>query len=421
MIVGGAVVPPGDKSITHRALVLGALAKGTSTIHGALTAWDARSMAGVLRGLGVEVSSLRPGARVRIRGRGLQGFRAPTAVLDCGNSGTAARFSLGVLSGYRFAARITGDASLRQRPMRRVTVPLGFMGARFEEENGDGLPIVVRGGRLRSLTYDSPTASAQVKGALLFAGLVGGVPVTLTEPVRSRDHTERMLRCLGARLDTEGLTVRFSPPESLPAFEMQVPGDPSSAAFLVAAALLANAGQVEIRDVGANPTRTGYLRVLERMGAKIAVEGASENMGEPLATLVARPSALTGVEVSSQEVPSLIDEIPVLAVLASRARGESVFRGVQELRVKESDRLSLLAENLRAVGVGAEATKDSLHVRGTDAPPRGVVNTAKDHRLAMAFAVLNTVPGAAITLSETASVAVSYPAFFDDLARVGRW
>jgi len=418
VIVGGSVVPPGDKSITHRALVLASLASGTSTVRGALTSLDARSTARAFRALGIEMSPLRLGASVSIKGRGLRGLKAPSSTLDCGNSGTAARFLLGVLSGFSFPARLTGDASLRRRPMRRVTAPLGLMGARFEEENGDGLPIVVHGGTLKSLEYDSPTGSAQVKGALLFAGLVGGVPVKIREPVNSRDHSERMLRALGVRVVSDGTTVRLTPPESIPPFEAQIPADPSSAACLVAAALLAQRGELQIRRVGVNPTRTGYLQVLERMGARVQLTPTGEAIGEPLATLMVRPARLRGVEVSPEEVPSLIDEIPILAVLAARAEGESVFRGVQELRVKESDRLSLLAQNLRAVGVSADATADTLHVRGTEKRPRGSVVTARDHRLAMAFAVLNTLPGADIKLSEKASVAVSYPRFFEHLNSV---
>jgi 3-phosphoshikimate 1-carboxyvinyltransferase len=418
MIVGGSIVPPGDKSITHRALVLGALANGTSTITGALTSLDARSMAGALRELGATISPLAKGRTVSVRGRGLRGLKVPQHSLDCGNSGTAARFLLGLTAAYPFSSRLVGDASLRRRPMRRVTVPLRAMGAQFVEENGDGLPITVKGGKLKALDYDSPTASAQVKGALAFAGLAAGVPVTIHEHVRSRDHTERMLRALGAVVETDGLTVRFVPVEAIRPFDLPVPADPSSAAFLVGAALLAERGELEIRNVGINPTRTGFLRVLERMGAAVTVEPTGEVVGEPVATLQVRPGRLRGTDVSPEEVPSLIDEIPLLAVLASRAEGDSVFRGVEELRVKESDRLALMANNLRAVGVTAEATHDTLRVSGTDAPPKGSIETAKDHRLAMAFAVLNTVKGARIRLSERDSVSVSYPGFFDQLAEI---
>jgi len=416
--VAGAVTPPGDKSITHRALVLGALASGTSEVCRPLTSLDARSMAGVLRALGAGIGPLRADHRVGIKGRGLGGLVRPRGSLDCGNSGTAARFTLGVLSGHPFSARVTGDASLRRRPMRRVTEPLSAMGARFEEENGDGLPLVVRGGPLKPLEHHSRAASAQVKGALLLAGLVGGVPVAVHEPGQSRDHTERMLRALGVQVQTSGDAVRLIPAASIPGFEISIPGDPSSAAFLIAAVLLAERGQVEFPNVLINPTRTGFLRVIERMGATVTVTATGETLGEPVGTLIAQPAPLRAVDVRPEEVPALIDEIPILAVLAGRADGESVFRGVAELRVKESDRLKLMADNLRAVGIDAESSADTLWVRGSQAPPRGPVETAKDHRLAMAFSVLHTVPGADITLSERRSVAVSYPAFFDDLRRI---
>lgn len=410
--------PPGDKSITHRALVLGALADGRSKLDGPLTSLDARSMAGGLRALGVRISPLRPGGAVTVVGSGLRGLRAPRLGLHCGNSGTTARFLLGVLAGSPFSVRLTGDASLRRRPMRRVTIPLSQMGARFDELHGDGLPIVVHGGPLQPLRYDLPVAAAQVKSALLLAGLVGGVSVRLTEPAPSRDHTERMLLALGVQLDRSGGAVALTPTESIPAFKLRIPGDISSAAFLVGAVLLGKREAIVIHDVGVNPTRAGVLRVLARMGARVDLEEKEAVLGEPLADLVVHPSQLRPCEVTADEVPSLIDEIPVLAVLASRAQGRSVFRGVAELRVKESDRLALIASNLRAVGVTAEASGDTLWVEGTDRPPAGRVETARDHRLAMAFAVLGTVPGARIELSETQSVAVSYPGFFDDLARV---
>jgi 3-phosphoshikimate 1-carboxyvinyltransferase len=416
------VRPPGDKSITHRALILAALARGTSSIRGALTALDARSMARVLRQLGTEVSPLAAGREVTVRGHGLHGLRRPTASLHCGNSGTTARFLLGALASHHFAARLTGDASLRRRPMRRVTTPLAAMGARFDELHGDGLPLVIHGGGLRPLTYDLPVAAAQVKTALLLAGLTGGVAVTLGEPGQSRDHTERMFRALGLPLTTSGGRLTLAPADRVPPFELLVPGDVSSAAFLLAAAVLGVGGGVRLLNVGVNPTRTGALRVMRRMGASVAVEEGSERLGEPVGDIIAQPSSLVACDVPASEVPSLIDEVPVLAVLASRARGESVFRGVQELRVKESNRLALMASNLRAIGVVAEASEDTLTVVGTDRPPRGAVQTAGDHRIAMAFAVLGALPGARVRLSESASAAVSYPTFFADLGslRSGR-
>jgi 3-phosphoshikimate 1-carboxyvinyltransferase len=417
MRVAGTVRVPGDKSITHRALLLAALGEGTSHVGGALTSLDARSSARVLRQLGAEVSPLREGRVVTIGGR--RRFRSPERTLDCGNSGTTTRLLLGLLAGHRFRATLTGDASLRRRPMRRVTVPLGRMGARFEEHGGDGLPLTVHGGRLRPIRYAMPVSSAQIKSSLLLAGLIGGVEVGLLEPSgRSRDHTERMLRALGFAVAERDGWVEFHPGGRIEPFDIQVPGDPSSAAFLAGAAILAEAGELRIAGVGVNPTRTGFLRVLERMGARLHEEAADTGFGEPVADLIARPAALRHTEVTATEIPGLIDEIPMLAVLASRAAGETTFRDVGELRVKESDRLGLIAGNIRAVGGKAEVRGDDLHVEGVERPPRGRIRSAGDHRIAMAFAVLGTVPGARIAIDDLACAAVSFPGFPATLRRI---
>ena len=417
MKVHGTARPPGDKSVSHRVLMLAALARGTSEIAGLLTAEDVKSTARVLRQLGADISQIRDTGTVTVHASRIT---HPASRLHCGNSGTTARLLLGMLAGQRFAARLTGDASLRRRPMRRVTDPLRTMGAEIVEERGDGLPLEIRGGRLRGLVYTSPVASAQVKSALLLAGLTGGVPVTIREPYRSRDHTERLLVHLGLELHEHDGVVSYQPSAvSVPSFRLAVPGDASSAAFLVAAAVLAEGGELLIENVGVNPTRTGYLVVLARMGAHVERVNLRDEGGEPVADLIARPASLAATQVSAAEIPTLVDEVPVLAVLASRARGETVFREVGELRVKESNRLELLAANLRAVGVRAEARGNDLHIEGTERPARGRVDTAADHRLTMAFAVLGTVPGANVRLSERRSVAISYPRFFKDLKRMG--
>jgi 3-phosphoshikimate 1-carboxyvinyltransferase len=417
MRVTGTVRAPGDKSITHRALLLAALGRGVSHVGGALTSLDARSSARVLRQLGAEISPLREGDVVSIRGR--DRFRAPAGTLDCGNSGTTTRLLLGLLAGHRFSATLTGDASLRRRPMRRVTGPLTEMGARFEERAGDGLPLTVHGGTLRPIRYPMPVSSAQVKSSVLLAGLVGEVAVDLLEPNgRSRDHTERMLRALGFAVGERDGWIEFRPGGRIEPFDLQVPGDPSSSAFLVGAAVLAEGGELRIAGVGVNPTRTGFLRVLERMGAPVDVTAADTSFGEPVADLIARPASLRRTEVTAAEIPGLIDEIPMLAVLASRAAGETVFREVGELRVKESDRLGLIAENIRALGGKAEVRGDDLHVEGVESPPRGRVRTAGDHRIAMAFAVLGTLPGARIIIDDMACAAVSFPGFPETLRRL---
>jgi len=395
--------------------MVAALARGKSELAGLLTGADVRSSARVLRQLGTKISTIRDTAVQVSRSR----LTAPRSPLNCGNSGTTARLMLGILAGQRFAATLTGDASLRRRPMRRVTEPLKEMGADIKER-GDGLPLTIRGGKLRGITYTSPVASAQVKSALLFAGLTGGVEVTIREPYRSRDHTERLLAHLGLGIHERDGAIVFepSPHSNIPTFQLSVPGDISSAAFMVAAAVLAEAGELLVENVGVNPTRTGFLVVLERMGARVERINLRDAGGEPVADLVVRPAELRGTVVTAAEVPTLVDEVPVLAVLASRARGSTVFREVGELRVKESNRLELVAANLRAVGARAEARGNDLHVEGGDASPKGRVDTASDHRLAMAFAVLGTVDGADVKLSERTSVAISYPGFFRDLKRI---
>jgi 3-phosphoshikimate 1-carboxyvinyltransferase len=414
---GDGIRVPGDKSITHRATMLAALASGRCRIGGVLAAGDTRATAAALRALGVTVGPLTQGRALRVTGGGLRPFRVPGRVLDCRNSGTTARLLLGLLAGHPFEVALTGDRSLRRRPMARITEPLRRMGATITATGGERLPARIRGGTLQPLTWVSPVASAQVKTALFFAGLTGGVPVTVTEPFHSRDHAERLLRLLGVHVDVDGTTTSVHPPEEIAPFEGDVPGDYSSAAFLLAAGLLARSGEVVVEGVGINPTRTGFGRVVERMGARVEVQGRWMSLGEPAATLVARPATLRATEVHAEEIPSLVDEVPLLACLAARAEGTSVFRGVGELRVKESDRLALVASNLAGLGVEARAEDDTLWVTGTDRTLRGRVVTARDHRLAMAFAVLGTAPGGQLELDDVRCVEVSYPAFFRDLLR----
>lgn len=420
MRVGGVVQVPGDKSITHRALLFAALAHGRSSIRGALTSLDARSSGRVLRQLGAEVGPLRPGHAVAVAGPSR--FHQPAESLHCGNSGTTARLLLGILAAQPFRATLTGDASLRRRPMRRVTEPLERMGARFAGRDPDRLPLTITGGELRPLEWELPVSSAQLKSALLLAGAVARVPVTVREPAGlSRDHTERMLRAQGfpVTTTTDGW-IRLRPEGAFRPLDLEVPGDPSSAAFLVGAALLAEAGELRIAGVGLNPTRTGFLTVLRRMGAEVRVEGEHDRAGEPAGDLIATPAALTGTEVTRDEIPGLIDEIPMLAVLASRASGTTIFREVGELRVKESDRLALIADNLNAVGARAVARENTLVVEGTGIPSRGSVRTDGDHRIAMAFAVLGMAPGADVRVDDLACAAVSFPRFPETLRQITR-
>lgn len=419
MKVQGSIRVPGDKSITHRVLLLASLARGTTRIKGALTSLDARSTARVLRQLGVAVSQLRRGATTTVQGRGT--LLRPGEILNCGNSGTTTRLLLGLLSAHLFSATLTGDRSLRRRPMRRVTLPLEAMGARFIERNGDGLPLTVEGATLHPVRYEMPVSSAQIKSAILLAATAGQVEVALREPHgRSRDHTERLLRAFGFRVRESDSWIEFSPTGRVEAFEIEVPGDPSSAAFLVGAATLAEGGELRIAGIGVNPTRIGFLEVLRRMGGRVRVESGPAQFGEPVGDLLVRPGSLRATEVAPWEIPGLIDEIPLLAALASRAEGTTIFRQVGELRVKESDRLGLLAANLRAVGARAEVIGDDLVVEGSDFIPRGRVQTAGDHRLAMTFAVLGTLPDSRIRIDDMACAAVSFPDFSETLRRIGK-
>ncbi len=413
-VVSGLHQVPGDKSITHRALMLAALAPGRSTVAGALTSLDARSTASVLRQLGAEISPLRPGQQVEIRGH--RRLTAPRSTLHCGNSGTTARLVLGILAAHPFAARLSGDASLRRRPMRRVTEPLQRMGASVVAGAGDGLPLTLTGGRLNPLHWTLPVASAQIKSALLLAGAIGGVTVDLIEPALSRDHTERLLAHFGYRLHRRGNLLHLEPAGVIGHFTTRIPGDPSSAIFLVAAAILAKRGEIRISDVGLNPTRTGFLAILARMGATVDATHQGESLGEPYGELVARPAALRGVVVSAEESAGIIDEIPMLAALASRAEGTSRFEGLAELRVKESDRLQLMAQNLNAVGASAEVRGDALEVTGRLGAYHGRVVTLGDHRIAMAFSVLGSQPGSDIRIDDPGCAAVSFPGFAERLA-----
>jgi 3-phosphoshikimate 1-carboxyvinyltransferase len=414
-----AIRVPGDKSISHRALICAALATGRSRIRNILPSADVRSTAGVLAALGAGVPSLSDD--LRVDGRGLRGLVAPAEALDCGNSGTTARLMSGVLSGFPFASRLTGDASLSRRPMGRVARPLGAMGARFAFEAGEHLPMVITGGPLRSIDYTSPTASAQVKSAILFAGLVAQVPVSVSEPVRSRDHTERMLASLGVDIRSLGARSSLQPAADLTSFQIDVPADPSSAAFfagLAAAGGTTESGTLELTDVALNPTRLGFFRVLREMGAEVTLEVEREECGEPVGTITVSPRHLRGVQVRDDQVPAMIDELPLLACLGVLADGETEIRGAAELRVKESDRIAAVVENLRAVGADADELPDGLVVRGGSTALGGRVRTHGDHRLAMGFGILGALSGNAIVVDDPDCVTVSYPGFWSDLERV---
>ncbi|OYV74122.1 MAG: 3-phosphoshikimate 1-carboxyvinyltransferase [Gemmatimonadetes bacterium 21-71-4] len=416
MKVGGRVRVPGDKSISHRALILAALGSGQSLVRGILDSQDIRSTASVLRAMGVDVPALGP--TMAVDGVGLAGLRSAARDLDCGNSGTTTRLLAGVAAARPLTSRFVGDESLSRRPMRRIIRPLEAMGARVHCERGDGLPMVLYGAVLQPVDWNSEVASAQVKSAVLLAGLVSGVRVSVSEPFPSRDHTERMLSARGVNVRRRDGTVTLEPVSALPATEVDVPADPSSAAFFAGLAAVADTGDLVLDDVCVNPTRTGFLQVLRRMGARVEILEEISRGGEPVATLRVSAGVLQGTDVGGDEVPSMIDELPLVACLGARADGVTRITGAGELRVKESDRIRVVVQNLRALGVRAEELPDGLVVHGTRAPLRGPVATHGDHRIAMAFGVLGATAGAAVEIDDPSCVDVSFPGFWDLLRRV---
>ena len=411
-----SVTVPGDKSLSHRALMFAALATGESVLRGVLPSADVRSTAGVLQALGVAIpGDWSADAVLRVTGRGRRGLIAPSRDLDCGNSGTTTRLMAGVVAGHRMRATFTGDASLSRRPMRRIARPLTQMGASFSFGGDDGLPMTVQGGDLNDIAWISPTASAQVKSAILLAALVSGCTARVQEPTRSRDHTERMLGALGAPIIVTEDAVLMDPVDQLTPLDFDVPGDPSSALFLIASAVLR--GQpLEICNVGINETRSGAFDVLTRMGVSLSFANEHDSGGEPVADIHVAPCAgLRGVVIGGEEIPALIDEIPILACLAARAEGETRITDAAELRVKESDRIAAVVSNLRAIGADADELTDGMVIAGGTGTLSGSVVTHADHRIAMAFGVLGSLRGNSVTVDDPSCVEVSFPGFWDTL------
>lgn len=415
--IGGEVRVPGDKSISHRALILGALAEGETEIRGLLEAEDCLATLAILRALGVAI--VADGGRVRIAGRGWGGLREPDGVLDAGNSGTSLRLLAGVLAGRPLFSVLTGDASLRARPMRRIAEPLRAMGARVLGR-GDGAyaPLAIRGGALRAITWRSPVASAQIKSAILLAGLQATGRTTVEEPSRSRDHTERLLAAFGAPPAVAGPRVSVTGPVLLRGTRVAVPGDFSSAAFFLVAAAACPGAELLVRDVGVNPTRTGLLDALRRMGAAVRLERPREEGGEPVADVRVQGARLRGIEVAAGEVPRLIDEVPILAVAAALADGPTTIAGVDELRVKEVDRLAALAGELGALGA-AVVVEDHRVVIGGGGGLRGAAVASRgDHRMAMSLAVAALFAAGETEVADVACVETSFPGFAALLAAV---
>lgn len=419
VLPGGAITGearvPGDKSISHRSIMLGALAEGTTRVSGFLEGEDALATVAAFRAMGVRIDG-PDGGNVVIHGVGLHGLRAPQADLDLGNSGTSIRLLAGLLAGQPFASVLTGDTSLCQRPMGRVIDPLTLMGADIQGGEGGRPPLRLKGGsELRGMHYDLPMASAQVKSCVLLAGLYSQGRTSVTEPAPTRDHTERMLRGFAYEVSREDGVISLQGGGKLLATEIDVPADISSAAFFLVAATVAPGSDLLLTHVGINPTRTGVLNILRLMGADISLKNEREVGGEPVADIHVRHAPLKGIDIPEDQVPLAIDEFPALFIAAACAEGRTVLRGAQELRVKESDRIAAMAEGLSTLGVANQVQEDGIIIEGGDLGG-GVINTYHDHRIAMSFAIAGLVAKDEISILDCDHVATSFPGF-DALAR----
>jgi len=409
----GEVTPPPDKSISHRAVIFASIAKGRSVIRNLLRADDPLRTLDAVRSLGIDIRDC--GESVEIYGGGLHGLKEPEDVIDCGNSGTTMRLLAGLLSAQPFFSVLTGDNSLRQRPMKRVIDPLVMMGAALHARAGDTLaPVAVKGGGLMGIHYKSPVASAQVKSAVILAALYAAGETVVEEPRKSRDHTERMLPAIGAGIRVDGLKVTVSGGNELRPFEITVPGDFSSAAFFMVAAAIVKGSEIMIRNVGINPTRRGLFDIMKRMGADIEIVGERDVSGETVGDILCRyTEGLSATEIKPEEVPAMIDEFPVFCVLACRAEGTTVIRGAGELRVKESDRIAAMASELRKMGVSVTEYPDGLDISGPVHLKGTTLEAYNDHRVAMALSVAALVAEGGTTVKGVSAVDISFPGFYD--------
>lgn len=410
----GHITVPGDKSISHRAVMFGALASGRTIITNFLKAEDCLSTIKCLRAMGVDITESSD--KVTVEGRGLYGLKESCDILDCGNSGTTARLLLGILSGQHFSSVLTGDKSLRRRPMGRITCPLGQMGAVFiGRKDASLLPIAVQGRNLKPIYYKTPVASAQLKSAILLAGLFASGKTVVEEPAKSRDHSERMLRRFGAEIEVDGCVVSVQGQRELRGQTVKVPGDISSAAFFIVAAAIVPGSDITIKDVGLNPTRSGILEVLREMGADIDINNYRLDTGEPVGDLRVRGSTLKGTVIEGDIIPRLIDEIPVLAVAAAAAQGQTVLKDAAELRVKESDRISAVAKELVKLGADIQEQPDGLIINGGKKLTGAVCQSYGDHRIAMAMSVAGLVASGKTVIKNADVINISFPGFTDAL------
>jgi 3-phosphoshikimate 1-carboxyvinyltransferase len=415
--VTGEITVPGDKSISHRSIMLGAIANGVTTVRGFLRGEDNMATMGAFRAMGVTIDD--DGETLAIHGQGLRGLQEPSDVLDCGNSGTTIRLITGLLAGQSFFSVVTGDQYLRKRPMKRVVEPLSRMGARIQGRNQGSLaPLAISGGALTAIAYESQVASAQVKSAIMLAGLYADGETSVSEPTLSRDHSERMFRLFGASVETCGTRVTVRGGDELQAREITVPGDISSAAFFMVAALITPGSELLIRNVGVNPTRTGIIDILRSMGGNIDLKDEREVSGEPVADILVRSSQLKGVAISGDVVPRAIDEFPAICVAAACAEGRTTVRDAKELRVKETDRIAAMATNLRHLGVTVDECADGMDIIGVERLGGGEVESFGDHRIAMSLSVAALVSNGGITIKDVGCVATSFPTFFPLLEKV---
>ena len=414
----GEFSPPPDKSISHRAVIFSSLSKGKSIIKNFLRAEDPLSTINAFRTLGINIEDTAD--EIIIYGKGIHGLREPDRIIDCGNSGTTMRFLSGILSGNPFFSVLTGDESLRQRPMSRVIIPLRLMGAEIMARYDDRYPpIAIRGKRLKPIQYTMPVASAQVKSAILLAGLYAEGVTEVVEPFKSRDHTERMLPAFGAEIKVEDLSVRIRGGTELHGLEIYVPGDFSSAAFFIAGALLIRDSEIIIRGVGINPARIGLLSVLKEMGADIEISNIKDVSGEPVADIYCKGGReLNGIHITREKIPSLIDEFPILCVAATQATGITAIRGAEELRIKESDRIKAMARELRKMGVEIEEFDDGLNITGGSNLKGAVIDSYRDHRIAMAMSIAAIIADGTTTINDISSVSISFPGFFELLKKL---
>ena len=408
--VRGEISVPGDKSISHRSIMLGSIAKGITTVTGFLRGEDNMATLNAFRAMGVQIED--DGTTLKIHGRGLHGLSEPEDMLDCGNSGTSIRLLTGLLSGQSFFSVLTGDKYLRKRPMRRVVTPLAAMGAIIAgRAGGEKAPLAITGSKLKGISYESPVSSAQVKSAILLAGLYAEGETRVTEPHLSRDHSERMLRHFGADIEADGRDVRIRGGRELSGQEIVVPGDISSAAFFMVAGLIVPGSELLIKGVGINPTRTGILDILKMMGGDISLVNSREVSGEPVADILVRSSRLKGIEIYGDLVPRAIDEFPVIAVAAATAEGKTVIRDARELRVKETDRIKAMADNLRLAGITVDEADDGMTVYGATGFRAFKADSQGDHRIAMSMMIASLVASGECTVSDTGCIATSFPTF----------